>query len=131
MQKQILLIDDDKDEFYILHQAIQLAELSHICMWAGDMAHAELLLEQVLPDMILIDYNMPVTNGIQCLGKIRQMNKLHQVPVVIYSNYINDVTRQQATAQGASCMEKPASMLQLVQFMIRLNGEGKVLHSLC
>jgi CheY-like chemotaxis protein len=130
MQKLILLIDDDKDEFFILNQAVQLAELSHICMWANSIERAEHMLDQMLPDLILIDYNMPKANGIVCLERLSKMQKLNNVQKVMYSNYITDINRELVLSKGASCVQKPGSLLQLVQYLIKIAGEGKVLHSL-
>lgn len=129
MQKLILLIDDDQEELFILRQAIEMAGLSHYCVWAENMMRAEKLLQEVLPDLILIDFNLPLMNGLACLEKIRKMDFLNQVPIVIYSKNIDEVTRKIADAQGASCVEKPASILQLIQYLIKISGEGKVLHS--
>jgi len=130
MQKLILLVDDDPDEYYILNQAFQLAGIPSYCMWANDAERAQTLLQQVLPDFIFIDYNMPRINGITCLEQIRQIPNLDKVPVIMYSNYISDETVSKALASGASCMQKTGSLLQLVQHLIRIMGEGKLLHSL-
>jgi CheY-like chemotaxis protein len=131
MQKLILLIDDDQEELIILRQAIEMAGLSHYCIWAENMERAEKLLSEVMPDLILIDFNMPIMNGLACLEKIRKMDNFHRVPIVIYSSSIDDRTRKLADAQGASCVEKPTSILQLIQYLKKISEEGKVLHNPC
>jgi CheY-like chemotaxis protein len=131
MQKLILLIDDDQEELFILQKAVEMAGLNHYCLWADSMTRAEKLMQEIMPDLILIDYNMPFTNGLDCLDKIRKMDLFHQVPIAIYSNSIDDRTRRLADAQGASCVEKPASILQLIQYLKKISEEGKVLHNPC
>ncbi|AXY72711.1 response regulator [Paraflavitalea soli] len=127
MQKLILLVDDDQDEFLILNEAVEMAGLPCYCLWANGADRAERLLQHILPDLILIDYNMPVTNGMACLRNIRKMYNLRQVPIVMYSNHINDTTREQARNEGAVCMQKTASIEQLVKHLSILAGEGKAI----
>lgn len=126
MQRLILLIDDDIDEYFILDQALQLAGMQYICMWAESPAKAGKLLKHILPDLILIDYNMPKTNGIQCLTEIRKMNKIADVPVLIYSNGIDDKIRREAIGNGASCLDK-GSIDQTIHSLRDFLGDRKVL----
>lgn len=129
-QKMILLIDDDQEEFHILNHALQVAGLPHSCIWANGIERATQLLCEVLPDYIFIDYNMPKENGLACLEKIRKIKAIQDVPVVFYSNSIDETTRLQARERGASfCMEKPNSLSKLVANLIDIMGEGKLLHS--
>lgn len=130
MSKLILLVDDDPDEFLILEQAVEQSNLGYHCLWAESANKADMLLRQWLPDLILIDYNMPVTNGITCLQRIRTLHKFTNVPIVIYSNHISDVTRELALIKGASCLQKPSTVSQLVQYLIGLSGAGKSLSTI-
>lgn len=130
MEKLILLVDDDPDEFFILQQAVSQSDLGYHCMWAESAAKADALLHQWLPDLILIDYNMPVTNGIICLQNIRTLHKLADVPIVMYSTHISDVTRELALTRGASCLQKPSTVSQLVQYLISFSGAGKAFNTI-
>lgn len=130
MQKLILLIDNNKEESKILIQSIQLAELSHICMWAGSLPHTERLLQQMLPDMVLINNDMPATNAIDCVELIRNTKNLRQVPVAIYSNHSTGLTGWLAEDQHAFYIQKPDSLLNLVHYLMNFRGENKTLPSL-
>lgn len=123
MQKMILLIDDDKEELFILDQAFQLAGLPYSCVWASGLDRANQLLKEILPDYILIDYNMPKTNGIDCLEKVRNMPGIDKVPIGMYSNHISEETRRQAMAKGASfCIQKPGSIAALIKSLTKFMG---------
>ncbi len=111
----------------MLDQAIQLAQLPHYCVWANSLSRARQLLREILPDVILIDYNMPVSNGMDCLRIIRDMHHLDKTQVILYSNFLSDTTRELAMKQGASCLQKPGSIQQLAEFLSKLNGGDKTL----
>lgn len=129
MQKLILLIDDDEDELDILNQAIQLAGIDYGCVGANGIDQAEALLQQIQPNLVLVDYNMPKVNGIACLIRLRKIDKLREVPIILYSNHISEVSREQARTQGASCLQKPGSLSELVKYLLKIANEGGVIQS--
>jgi DNA-binding NtrC family response regulator len=130
MQKLILLIDDDEEEFFILNQAFQMAGIPSYCMWANSAERAQKLLQEVMPDFVFIDYNMPRVNGIACLEQMRSLSNMRKVPVIIYSNHIDQQVIEQALSKGALSMQKPDSMLKLAKQLINIIGEGKLVYSL-
>jgi len=47
------------------------------------------LSKESLPDMIFLDLNMPVKNGIECLKEIRNDKKLDNLPIIVYTTSDN------------------------------------------
>ncbi|MBO9563878.1 MAG: response regulator [Niastella sp.] len=131
MQKMIMLIDDDEEELLILDQAFQIAGLPYSCVWAGTLDRARQLLKEVLPDYIFIDYNMPKINGIECLEQVRREPGVDKVPIIMYSSDFSETVRLQALSKGAiTCIQKTASLQMLTQYLRKILGETKLLHSL-
>jgi CheY-like chemotaxis protein len=121
MDKLILLIDDDAEELMILQETFKATHLYVHCMWACGCDHALQLLQQVQPDYIFLDYNMPGKNGLECLTAIRQLTKLDAVPVVIYSTTISEVTKTTALQKGARyCLEKGGSLKKLADRLLSI-----------
>ncbi|MGX5818883.1 response regulator [Chitinophaga lutea] len=88
MTKRILIIDDDGDDREFLREAIGEQDATITCQECQDGVQALTLLRENLgytPDFIFLDLNMPLMNGRQCLGKIRQIPRMEEVPVIIYS----------------------------------------------
>jgi CheY-like chemotaxis protein len=54
------------------------------------------------PDIIFLDLNMPLKNGIDCLSAIRRMPELAEVPVVIYAATFNIKDIDAAYKNGAA-----------------------------
>jgi len=114
MKKHILLVDDDKDELFIFVEALAMTGIPHKCTWAKNGEQALSQLQYLVPDFVFLDINLPGMNGLQILLKIRQNTRLARLPVILYSNGIDDRTAEKYTALGATaCLKKPDSVTLL------------------
>jgi len=80
----ILLVDDETNTRLALRDF--LTEAGFVVHTARDGQHALHVLEKMdPPDLILLDYKMPVMDGKQFLGIQRTIPRLQGIPVVILS----------------------------------------------
>ena len=42
-----------------------------------------------LPDALFLDLNIPIKNGFECLSEIKAIDKLKDLPVIIFSTSVN------------------------------------------
>ncbi len=118
MEKIILLIDDDVDEFELFIEALHEAHFICDCIFAKTAEQALHLLCYTVPDFIFIDYNMPKINGLKCLTKIKQLTNLKDVPVILYSTGITDELSKIAISNGATlCIKKPDKIHTLAKIL--------------
>jgi len=84
-QLNILLIEDDMIEVMKLQRAVKSLNLYHNINEAknGEEALALLQTKQELPDIILLDLNMPKINGIEFLKILKADNRLRYIPTII------------------------------------------------
>ncbi|SJZ45360.1 response regulator [Sediminibacterium ginsengisoli] len=122
MKKHVLLIDDDKDEMIILSAALQDTGLSYKCTWAQGVDHALKMLAYMKPDLIFIDLNMPLRNGIDGISSIRQNGHLHEVPIILYSNNIDDSVDLAMHAGADLCVKKPISINEISALLLNVFG---------
>lgn len=91
----ILLIEDDAIEVMKLHRTISSRELNHTIVEANNGVEALEILQKKdsLPDIILLDLNMPKINGIEFLGILKADEVLKYIPTIILttSNNYKDV----------------------------------------
>lgn len=90
----ILFSDDDTDDALLFTQAADLMTSPILLSFAEDGEQLmRYLSKETLPDLIFLDLNMPVKNGIECLREIRSDKKLDWLPIIIYttSNNPNDI----------------------------------------
>ena len=88
---KILLIEDDMIEVMKLNRAISSLNLHHDIIEANNGEEALKILEQKdrLPDIILLDLNMPKINGIEFLKILKNDDHLKFLPTVILTTSNN------------------------------------------
>src|SRR5690242_19258303 len=86
----ILFSDDDTDDALLFTQAADLMTSSILLSFAEDGEQLmRYLSKEMLPDMIFLDLNMPVKNGLECLREIRSDKKLDWLPIIVYTTSAN------------------------------------------
>ncbi len=90
---KIFLIDDDEDDQLLFKQAIESINpmLQYDTATNGKIALDKLKSSPSLPDIIFLDLNMPVMNGLEFLIQIKKENALSKIPVGIFTT--SDVLR--------------------------------------
>lgn len=85
----ILLIEDDKIEIIKFKRAISSECNDYIITLANNGREALSLLETSFPDIILLDLNMPDTNGIDFLTIVKNISKLKHIPIIVLTTSSN------------------------------------------
>lgn len=87
----ILLIEDDMIEIMKLNRTISSLKLNHNIVEANNGEEALKILEKKdnLPDIILLDLNMPKINGIEFLGILKNDEVLKYIPTIILTTSNN------------------------------------------
>jgi len=88
---KILLIEDDRIEVMKLQRTIGSLQLDHDIIEAsnGEMALKLLENRENLPDIILLDLNMPKLNGIEFLSILKAEEQLRFIPTIILTTSNN------------------------------------------
>lgn len=88
----ILLIEDDKIEIMKLNRTIDKLNLNHNIIEAnnGEDALNYLSKKENLPDIILLDLNMPKINGIEFLSILKKDEVLKHIPTIVLTTSNNN-----------------------------------------
>lgn len=96
---KILLVDDTK---LVLELEKSYLKLSHVeILTAGNGAEALELIRKDPPDLVFLDMNMPVMDGITCCTELKADPFLSGIPVVMVTTAGRDGDRE--AAQRAGC----------------------------
>ncbi|MGR3293508.1 MAG: response regulator [Candidatus Scalindua sp.] len=82
----ILVVEDDKNQRLLYEQELKLE--GYEVVTASDGKEALEKAQEQLPDIIIMDINIPKMDGIETMGRILSKNK--EIPIIIntaYSNY--------------------------------------------
>lgn len=124
MSKSILLVEDDADDRMLFTEALQelttevrLRTASH----CDDGIDSLIQPHDELPDVVVMDINMPGKTGLECLEDIRNHARLCNLPVVILSTDRDERVIQDAYRRGANYyIPKPNSFQALKHEIQRL-----------
>lgn len=83
-EAQLLVVDDNEDNRYILTQRLQREGYHKILQAADGIEAMELLTTQSI-DLVLLDVLMPEMDGYQVLERIRADSELRNIPVIMIS----------------------------------------------
>lgn len=122
----ILMADDDKDDFYILKEAAQKAGDPCKISYAANWLELWKFILKTLPDILFLDLNMPVKNGIECLQTLRQDRKYDKLPIIIYSTSISKKDIDKAYQNGANYFAvKPNALDDIINMIKKLCSMGR------
>lgn len=88
---KILLIEDDAIEVMKFNRIISTLNLNHRIVEASNGEEALAILDKKdrLPDIILLDLNMPKLNGIEFLSILKNDDSLKYIPTIILTTSNN------------------------------------------
>ena len=95
---KVLLIDDEPD--FTKPMAFWLQSKGYAVISADNAESGIKMVKEEAPDIIFLDLNMPVVDGIVALKRIRGFNK--NVPVVVISAYVDRLRLTEARTYGIS-----------------------------
>jgi len=124
-----LMIDDDADDQDVFKMAVKTLDFP-VEVWTADSGGEafELLNKSELPDCIFLDLNMPMMNGREFLKKIKNIDRLKDIPVLIYSTSKDAKDKTDMIFLGAwQFISKPNSVKELTEVLQRELGRVRAL----
>ena len=115
MSLKVLLIDD---HMLFREGLISLLQRRNIEVLAavGDGNEGIRLAQEMQPDIILLDIEMPRMDGYELLNHIRADARLRHVPIVMITSRAGQKHRQKARKAGANAyLTKPYQEVELVE----------------
>ena len=108
--KVCLLVEDDPEDQEIFIDAVHSISATIGCYAVsnGEEALSALINEDLMPDYIFTDINMPRLDGLEFMKALRMIEKFRSVPVIVFSSETSDVMIQKVKALGARAIYSKA-----------------------
>jgi DNA-binding response OmpR family regulator len=110
----ILIVDDDQSVADTFARMLQLEGFKVKTALTAEegLEHASAL----LPDAIILDFRMPIANGLQFLREVRARPPLANIPVAIVTGdyFLTDPVQKELCKLGASIRFKPLWLEDLI-----------------
>jgi two-component system, cell cycle response regulator DivK len=118
MTHRIMVVEDYDDTRLLLKHALE--GLGYSVLEASNGQEAVDLAGREHPDLILMDLDLPILDGIAATQRIRQQSELEKVPIVAVTAYPMSYTHVKAFAKGCDeYMPKPIDISELASVVKR------------
>ena len=118
---KILVVDDEPDCLRIIQCRLEWCH--YVVSTAGNGEEALRIAEDEKPDLILLDTNMPVMNGLQMLQRMRKNPVLRDTPVIMVTALCERQDIAAASAYGiADYITKPVDFTGLLDKISNILG---------
>ena len=111
----ILCIDDDEDDLEMLATSFNqhVPEFEIITCNSGESGLEKLVSlknHNIVPNLIVLDINMPRMDGRETLHQIRAVREWASIPVVIFSTSSSPIDQTYFKERGVAYLIKPVDM---------------------
>jgi two-component system, chemotaxis family, response regulator Rcp1 len=115
---QILLVEDNEGDILLTTEALEALTVQNeikVVKTGKDameyMAQSGRFSEVQLPDLVLLDINLPIKNGIEVLSMIKSQEKTKNIPVIMLTTSSSKSDRDAAEKLNANLfISKPSDM---------------------
>ncbi len=114
-----VIVEDDPDAMAINRKVLEQLDIRVMSVRNPDVAFD--VIEEIRPDLILMDLMMPGMNGWQVVAEIKAHEDLKPIPIIIITGLATDEERAFAatTGQVADFIIKPVSYRRLRESILR------------
>ncbi len=120
----IVLTDDDADDRLFFKEALEEIKIKIDVLYFKDGIELMDYLNKPdvrLPNVLFLDLNMPLKNGMECLKEIRSNSRLKDLAVAIYSTSSSDKDIEEAFVNGANIyIKKPNDFSKLKSILAQV-----------
>jgi two-component system cell cycle response regulator DivK len=121
MNRRVLVVEDNEKNMKLFRDVLQARGYETFEAGTGDDA-IELATEHV-PDLVLMDIELPGTDGVEALGRLRADDRTASIPVLALTAQAMHGDRERFLAAGFDgYMSKPVDVLALLDVVGKYCG---------
>ena len=106
MKPKLLIIEDNPQNMYLMTYLFENSKYEVFQAYSGNDGLS--LAEELTPEVILLDIELPEMDGYKVAEEIRGRNKLKHIPIIVVTSFAMAGEREKSYEAGASgYIEKP------------------------
>ena len=113
MAKKILFVDDEPDVMRVA--LFRLKKAGYEVATAVNGQEALDLVQQIIPDLLLIDIRIPIFTGLEVCKKVKSDEKLKHIPVILFTASVQDMDIKVKEVGADGYLLKPFNPEQLLE----------------
>ena len=111
---KILIVEDDPDNVHLLELLFETSGYANVHA-TSDARNVASLVDELEPDLILLDLHMPHVDGLEVMRQIQEAVPGHDIPMIVTSGDISPENRKAGKEVGATdFVGKPYEMSHLL-----------------
>ncbi len=112
MSKKILIVEDNPQNMRLIEMA--LSAESYTLLRTTDGEEALEVAKKELPDLIIMDIQLPKMSGLEVTRKLREIPEFSRTPIIAITAYAMKGDKEKALAAGCNAyLSKPIKALDL------------------
>jgi CheY-like chemotaxis protein len=120
----IILADDDEDDRQFFKDAfneIKIKTVVHVVNDGAELMNHLTRENNQLPQLLFLDLNMPLKNGMECLKEIKSIDRLKDISIAIYSTSASEDDIEETFVKGANVyIKKPDDFVALKKILSKV-----------
>jgi DNA-binding response OmpR family regulator len=127
---RVLYVDDDIDDLIMLEEAMREVDNTVSCITAqsGREALNLLVSSGLIPEIIILDINMPDMTGWDCVVEVKKHARLSKTLLVILTTAVSHTDKEHAALLGVPYLfKKPNTVSELMSIVRTVLEQGRKL----
>ena len=116
--KTVLVVDDNKDYRELVKHLLGVNHYK--VLEAGDGQEALGVIAKTMPDLVLVDFNMPRMNGYELIQEVRSNYETHNMRIIMFTGATNRQHLRTLNMDISDFLEKPVSNAKLLESIARV-----------
>lgn len=119
----LLIVEDSTHDIHMIERVLRSEKLTdkYLCLKDGEVAYSYLANpNSPIPSVVLLDIKLPKVSGLELLKKVRQIEHLQTLPIVMYSSSTQLQDISASYQNGANSYLAKPSGYQDLKKMLRL-----------
>ena len=120
--KTIVLAEDNQGMAALCKR--DLEDEGYRVLLAEDGEEACHVVQDEIPDVVILDISMPGVSGLEAIGRIKAAYP--DIPVILFTGYDEDCVTDQRARLATACVEKSGDLAELKRAIVRALAYGSL-----